>query len=160
AVTGSDQLQQEVRKAHKYAAVGCWSVAADVFSTLANATPESAELWHSVGLCRAWDGDEKSGAEALHRSARHYADTGMAVECETLAQLLDEKTTTNVVEQCLYEANVQSVSRLLTLLDSVPDLKRLKVPRQDDDSEAAVASYLVLNAVPKESDANELMIDN
>jgi len=160
SITGSDQVQQEVRKGQKYAAVGCWSIAADVFTTLANATPESAELWHSVGLCRAWDGDEKNAAEALHRAARQYGDLGLAVECETLAQLLDEKTTTNVIDQCVYQGHVQSVSRLLTVLDGLPRTARIKVPQLENDEEAAVASYLVLNVDSNETDFNQLTIDN
>lgn len=159
SLNGSDKIQQEVRKAQKYAAVGCWSIAADVFTTLANATPECAELWHSAGLCRAWDGDEKSAAEALHRAARHYGDPGIAVECETLAQLLDEKTTTNVIERCVFQANVTSVSRLLTVLDSLPQTTRIKVPEQDSEEEPPVAAYFLLNAESDQTDHSRLTID-
>ena len=156
-ITGSDELQKEVRKGQKYAAVGCWSIAADVFTALANATPERPELWHSAGLCRAWDGDEKNSAEALHRAARQYTDLGIAVECETLAQLLDEKTTSDVVDQCVYQAKIHSVARLLTALDAHPQIPRLKMP--PDSGEVEVASYLVLDTDGNAADYTEQALE-
>ena len=154
-VTGSDELQKEVRKGQKYAAIGCWSTAGDVFATLADATPDRAELWHSVGLCRAWDGDEKNAAEALHRAARHYADQGIAIECETLAQILDAKTTSDVIDQCHYTATIHSVSRLLTVLDAVPQLQRVK-NAPESDIVTPVAIYLALNTEQKQTDGRDL----
>ena len=151
-ITGSDELQKEVRKGQKYAAVGCWSIAADVFTALANATPDRAELWHSAGLCRAWDGDEKNAAEALHRAARHYADMGIAVECETLAQILDENNTNDVIEQCAFRGRVNSVSRLLTALDGQPRIRRLKVPAESETENPPVAAYLILDADRSEAE--------
>ncbi len=160
AITGSDELQKEIRKGQKYAAVGCWSIAADVFAALANADPEHAELWHVTGLCRAWDGDEKNAAESLHRAARHYRDVGVAVECETLAQILDDKTTNDVVEQCAYHAQLHSVSRLLSILDAQPRLQRLKTPTESEFDHPPVAMYLVLNTDHKVTDFSQLTIDN
>lgn len=145
-ISGSDELQKEVRKAQKYAAVGCWSTAADVFTTLADASPEQAELWHSAGLCRAWDGDEKNAAESLHRAARHYKDLSTAVECETIAQILDEMNTSDVIEQHTYLATVQSASRLLTTLDAHPRFQRLKNPLNPRAEIQPVAEYFVLDA--------------
>jgi tetratricopeptide (TPR) repeat protein len=159
-ITGSDDLQKEVRKGQKYAAIGCWSVAADVFLSLANAAPERAELWHAIGLCRAWDGDEKSAAEALHRAARYYNDPGIAVECETMAQIFDEKTTTNVVDHCVYRANVHSVSRLLTVLDQQPRIVRLKVPADVGDETTIAASYMVLNTEAQIDETSQLSLGN
>jgi hypothetical protein len=159
-LTGSDEFQKEVRKAQKYAAVGCWSIAADVFSTLANAQPDRAELWHSTGLCRVWDGDEKSGAESLHRAARHYADLGIAVECETLAQILDEKTTLDVIEECVYTAQIDSVSRLLSALDGKPRIQRLNVPAAGENEVQPVAAYVILNQEFVETDSAQLTVEN
>lgn len=158
-ITGTDEFQKEVRKGQKYAAVGCWSVAAEVFTTLANASPELAELWHSAGLCRAWDGDEKGAAEALHRAARYYADQGTAIECETLAQLLDEKTTNDVVEDCVYRANIGSVSRLLTALDGHQRCQRLPIERQPDAENPPVAQYLILDKGRDQIDVANLTLD-
>ena len=154
----SDEIQKELRKAQKYAAVGCWSIAADVFSSLANADPERAEFWHAAGLCRAWDGDEKNAAEALHRAARWYADLGIAVECETLAQLLDEKTTTNVIEECVYSGKVISVSRLLTILDETPRVRRIKVPVNAEVENSPVAAYVVIDSDVLDTDIAQVDI--
>lgn len=159
-ITGSDELLKEVRKAQKYAAVGCWSTAADVFSTLANSSPDQAELWHAAGLCRAWDGDEAVAADSLHRAARLYADEGIAVECETLAQLLDQKTTQDVVEEQLYTAEISSVSRLLTLLDNNPRIPRLPAPPSQEAQDDSVASYVVLDRPLEPGNAADWKIED
>ena len=160
SITGSDELQKEVRKAQKYAAVGCWSIAADLFSTLAKADPDRAELWHSAGLCRIWDGDEKSGAESLHLAARLYSDAGIAVECEALAQILDEKTTSDVIEECVYTAKIESVSRLLSILDNQPRIARLKVPAARENENPPVAAYVILNSDSVEAELSNLTPEN
>ena len=159
AITGTDEVQKEVRKGQKYAAVGCWSIAADVFSALAKAEPERAEIWHSVGLCRVWDGDEKAGAESLHRAARYYPDLGIAVECETLAQLLDEKITDDVVEEFVYTAEVSSVSRLLTILADKPRIHRIDVPADPESVNPPVAAYVVIDTELEEVDFTQISLE-
>ena len=158
-ITGLDaDAQKEVRKAQKYAAVGCWSTAADVFTTLANDATERAEFWHSAGLCRVWDGDEKVAAEALHRAARQYQELAVAVECETLAQLLDELTTQDVVQECVYQGQVGSVSRLLTVLDGQKQVQRIPLPA-DGEENTAVAAYVVLDTDTIPTDFSNLDLD-
>lgn len=158
-ISGEGDFEKEVRKAQKYAAIGCWSTAADVFTTLANASPERAELWHAVGLCRMWDGDEKAAAEALHKAGRAYADLGKAVECETIAQILDEKNTADTVERGFYQAKVPSVSRLLTLLDSEPRFYRLKTPQDAEAEMPPVATYNVINSEWNVPDFSQITSD-
>jgi len=158
-INGTEEQQKEVRKAQKYAAIGCWSIAADVFTTLANALGEQPQPWHAVGLCRAWDGDEKAAAEALHRAARHYDDFGLAVECETIAQLLDQKTTNDVAEECAYRANTSSVSRLLTALDAQPRLFRMKVRNEADAENQPVAAYVIMDR-DKSGDGSQVTIES
>jgi len=144
AVNGQGEEQQkEIRKAQKYAAVGCWNTAADLFQALARAITDSAELWHSVGLCRAWDGEDAQAAEALHRAAQLYADFPAAVECETLAQLFDRNHTTDVIDICTYEAKVESIGRLLTVLDEQNQF--LRFPVSDRDENAPVGAYQILD---------------
>ena len=156
-ITGLDDVQNNVRKGQKYAAVGCWSIAADVFSALANAAPDRAEFWHATGLCRAWDGDEKNAAEALHRAARYYADIGVAVECETLAQILDEKTTNDVIEECVYSGRISSVSRLLTALDGHSKIERLKIATDGGSEVQPVAAYVVLDREWIDTDFSQIV---
>ncbi|MBS0203252.1 MAG: hypothetical protein JSS49_10165 [Planctomycetes bacterium] len=146
AVAGDEDQQKEIRKAQKYAAVGCWNTAADLFVALTKTLGETAELWHSIGLCRAWDGDETQAAEALHRAAQLYGDFPAAVECETLAQLFDRFNTTDVIDICTYEASVDSIGRLLTLLDGQERFLRFPIPKNaDEGSNAPVAAYQILD---------------
>eukprot|EP00456_Euglypha_rotunda_P059487 TRINITY_DN496_c0_g1_i1.p1 TRINITY_DN496_c0_g1~~TRINITY_DN496_c0_g1_i1.p1 ORF type:complete len:716 (+),score=215.71 TRINITY_DN496_c0_g1_i1:4918-7065(+) len=163
AIGGTNEEQQkEIKKAQKYAAVGCWSTAADLFLGLTRALPESAELWHSVGLCRAWDGDEVSGAEALHRAAQLYGDFPTAVECETLAQLFDRFNSTDVVEICTYEAKIESIGRLLTVLDEQPRFLRFPVPKNSEtEANAPVAAYQILDRAKwTGTDYSQLTLDS
>jgi len=120
----TEDLQKEIRKAQKYSSIGCWSTAADLFQTLTQSIPDSAELWHSVGLCRAWDGDEVQAAQALHRAAQLYTDRGVAVECETLAQQIEQPTAADPIEIGSEAGKVSSVAQLLTLLDQCPSIDR------------------------------------
>ncbi len=160
SISAVDDLQKEIRKGQKYAAVGCWSIAADVFAALAKDSPEKAEYWHATGLCRAWDGDETVAAESLHRAAHYYSDLGVAVECETLAQILDAKTTTDVVEECVYRGQVSSVSRLLTMLDGQPRIERIKVPEEGEPANRPVAAYSILDVDINQTDVAQFSLDN
>jgi hypothetical protein len=143
---GTEEQQKEIKKAQKYAAVGCWSTAAELFTAQTRAITDSAELWHSVGLCRAWDGDEVQAADALHRAAQLYGDLPTAVECETLAQLFDRHHTTDVIDICTYEAKVESIGRLLTVLDENPRLLRFPIHKNSsDEPNPPVAGYQILD---------------
>lgn len=162
AISGTEEQQKEIKKAQKYAAVGCWSTAADLFLALTKTLPESAELWHSVGLCRAWDGEEVTAAEALHRAAQLYGDFPTAVECETLAQLFDRYNSTDIIDICTYEAKVESIGRLLTLLDEQPRFLRFPVPKSSEsEPNAPVAAYQILDR-PKwtGTDFSQLTLDS
>lgn len=162
SVHGTDEQQKEVKKAQKYAAVGCWNTAADLFQALTRTITDSPELWHSVGLCRAWDGDEVAAADALHRASQLYSDVGTAVECETLAQLLDLFTTKNVIEICTHKATIESVGRLLTVLDQTPQLLRFgNLPNAPEEADGPVARYQVLDRPSQASeDCSNLTLDS
>ena len=147
SITISDEINQEAKKALKYASVGCWSVAADLFEKLATANADQATLWHSVGLCRAWDGDETAAATALHRAAALYGeDAATAVDCETIAQLLDWNTAPERRARMLLNGGISSVSRLLTALDTGDRLFRLELPPQSPDGQPLPSAiYQVLD---------------
>ncbi|TXT32960.1 MAG: SEC-C motif domain protein, partial [Planctomycetota bacterium] len=155
-----------VRKSAKLAFLGCNEAAAGLFAKLAE-TAESelaslsgddatkkrvavASLWWNSGLCRAWDGDEKTSAEALHRSAKHSDDFEAAVEAETLAQTLgrrgDREHSHRVVQSTF---KVKTVSKLLTVLDETPLFVRVPQPEgQAPDPRQPVATYRVLDKTP------------
>lgn len=145
-IPGDDAVQTEVKKALKYATVGCWSVSADVFDKLANAHPQVAAIHHAAGLCHAWDGDEPGAAKALHKAASLYEDAAAAVECETIAQLFDWNTTDKRRERRALVGTISSVSRLLTKLDAEPRLFRMELPPQGPNGEELpTAIYQVLD---------------
>lgn len=146
AITATEDLAVEVKKALKYSTVGCWNTAADLFAQQAEKHPQLAELQHCVGLCRAWEGDETAAAAALHRAAQLYADVGMAVECEVVAQLLDWNSTEKRRKEFLQSGKVSSVSRLLTALDADAFLARVELPPPDPNGEPLpTAVYQVLD---------------
>jgi tetratricopeptide (TPR) repeat protein len=143
----SESNRAQVQKAHRLSLVGCWQEAAELLDEVARTNPESAPLWHTIGLFRAWDGDESAAATALHRAARLYVDFETAVECETVAQLLDQFAPDHTRKMRFRRFHLQSVSRLLTQLDAAPQCAR--VDQLGGDPEGAVgdstARYLVLD---------------
>lgn len=146
SVTGGEDVALEVKKAQKYAAVGCWSTAAEIFEKLATAQADNPALWHAVGLCRAWDGDEPAAATALHRAAQRYSDPALAVDCETIAQVFDWNIGDARRQRLTRWGTVPSVSRLLTALDAAPRLFRLALPASGPNGEPLPAAiYQVLD---------------
>ena len=165
-VAGDEALEKEVRKGAKLAFLGCNEAAGGIFAKQAEAAESElaalsgddatkkrvavASLWWNSGLCRAWDGNEKDAAEALHRSAKHSDDFEAAVECETLAQTLGrrgDKDSSHRVVQRTYK--VKMVSKLLTLLDATPLFVRMPVPEgKERDPRTPAATYRVLDKLP------------
>ncbi len=165
-VAGDEAFEKEVRKSAKLAFLGCNEAAGGLFAKLAETAETElaalsgddaakkrvavASLWWNSGLCRAWDGDEKAAAEALHRSAKHSDEFEAAVEAETLAQTLGrrgDREHAHRVVQSTYK--VKMVSKLLTLLDATPLFVRLPPPEgQAPDPRQPVATYRVLDKNP------------
>jgi len=150
---------QSARRAFRLHEIGCYGPAARLYARLLDAHPELAGLWQNVGLCRAWDGDEPGAIEALRRAAQCHDDREAAVECETLAQLLELNHAQNVVELKQYEFKVESISRLLSIL---PEHDRLHLPVQDHESEAEyVARIEILDSpVSEDGDIDSWTIDD
>ena len=156
-------FEKDIRKAAKLAFLGCNEAAGGLFTKLAEVAEAelaslsgddaikkrvvTASLWWNAGLCRAWDGDEKTSAEALHRSAKYSDDFDAAVEAETLAQTLGRRGNrehTHRVVQTTFKVKV--VSKLLTVLDSTPLFVRVPQPEgQAPDPRQPVATYRVLD---------------
>lgn len=161
-VSGSDEQLQEVKKAHKYAAVGCWNTSAECFEKLAGELPNSAEVRHAAGLCRAWDGDEAQAAKHLHQAARMYGDRALAVECEAVAQLLEWAHASERKNRLRETGDVSSVGRLLTALDAVPTLMRLELPPQSPEGVPLPAAVYQVLDTPRDKfpPADQLTVDN
>ncbi|GAB4136055.1 MAG: protein disulfide-isomerase [Planctomycetaceae bacterium] len=145
-VAGSEELQTEATKARKLSDRGCWRPAAKIFTKLAEQESSNAALWWNAGLCHAWDGNEVSAAQALHRAAELMDDEATAIEYETLAQLLDYNTTEDVTRFSNKNYSVTSVSQLLTKLDESKFFIRMEIPdRLEGEQNAPVAIYHVVD---------------
>lgn len=161
--SGPEESKSDAAKAVRLSTVGCWGPAARIFSRLAEQEPQSAGLWQNAGLCRAWDGDEIRAARALHEAARLHDDFETAVECETIAQLLDLHTAEDRIERVSARYDVKSVARLLSQLDEQERIARASLPPQGEEGVAppagmvhildrplpAAGQTLTLEAVPR-----------
>ncbi len=140
-----EESQKDLRNAVRLSMFGCWEIAAKLFHKLTEVNPDDWGLWKNIGLCRAWDTDHSAAADALHRAAELAPDYEQAVECETLAQLLELP---EIEEQCEVIAaryKLKSTSHALSLLDEVDRLERLHdLQEQDKDGPQVVARYLAL----------------
>jgi tetratricopeptide (TPR) repeat protein len=143
---GPDSHKDQARKAQQLSIVGCWQEGAELLEGVAAVDNESAELWHLVGLFRVWDGMDDPAAEALHKAADRYQDFEQAVECETLAQLLEQFAPDRTRKMRVRQYRVESVSRLLTQLDALPQCVRVD-RRLDEEATAGdpAARYLILD---------------
>lgn len=141
---------RELRKANALAQLGCWGPAARVFARVAEEDPQNAALWQNVGLCRAWDGDDRGAAKALHQAARLLDDDfERAVELETLGQLLDLLSSEDRVRVLSTEYRVQSVSRLLGELEKHAQVVRMRVP-EDEESAMPAGVFRIIDQAKQE----------
>jgi len=155
----AEGLPEALSRAQQLSSIGCWHEAAEHLTSAAGGANPSAELSHTIGLYRGWDGAEEAAASALHQASAAYADFETAVECETLAQLLDRSLAGGRRTYLAHQFEVHSVGRLLTQLDAAPRLLRL--PISEDDAAATggaiTARYMVLDREqPAESTALSL----
>lgn len=158
--TAAVEDQPDFDRAMRLSSLGCWHPAAILLKRIADKHPDAAELWHNLGLCHAWDGNEPVAAEAFHKAAELYADHEAAVECETLAQLLDLELTEDVNEIAIRSFKAQSVSRLLTQLDGEEQFERLTIEVSLDD-DGPVAQYRLLERpFPRDRKPEELTPDD
>ncbi len=122
--TGADATQEAVQKAHRLSAVGCWEEAAEALEPVVQQQADSSDAWQTLGLFRAWDGNP-AASEALHKAAQLSTNFETAVECETLAQLLEPLADDDHIPVRAVSYPVESVSRLLTKLDDQKKLVRM-----------------------------------
>lgn len=154
AYTGPESHQEQVRKAQQLSIVGCWQEAAEQLGAVAAVDNQSAELWHLIGLFQGWEGLDESAAESLHKAADRYQDFEQAVECETLAQLLEQFAPDRTRKMRVRRFRIDSVSRLLTQLDAEPQFVRVD-QRPDEEPTAGdpAARYLILDRSGKDISA-------
>jgi hypothetical protein len=140
-------LQSALNRAQQLASIGCWQEAADHLATTAGDAEQPPELWHTIGLYRAWDGAEADAATMLHRAAAAYPGFETAVECETLAQLLERRAPEQRKQFRTHQFEIHSVARLLTQLDASTRLSRASLTPDEIEStaNALTARYVVLD---------------
>ncbi len=146
----AEELPRLVHRAESLVALGCFEPAAETYRRLAERDPESAGLWQNAGFCAAWDGNEAAAAEALHRAAKLHHDAETAVECETLAQLLDLNQPDALLPLRSIQYRVRSAARLLTLLDEHERFVRLPMRKQSDEDKSV--TFTVLDRPPLAED--------
>lgn len=144
---GDEARAEEAQKGHRLAALGCVSAAAHRFEKLTEDDPDNPVLWQNLGFCQAWDGESTDAAGSLHRAAELFQDVGAAVECETIAQLLEFRDTQALQHVRSLEFKVESVSRLLSALDGAERFKRFDVPPQmlEEGEEKPAGAFNILD---------------
>ena len=152
-----EEVQTVFKKAQRLYVHGCFAEAADLLDSITEKDAQAPELWHTIGLMRAWDGDETRAAEALHQAAKLYDDFDRAVDLETIAQLLDRRQKENAVVSRMKTYETESLSKLLTRLDNEDRLSR--VPMVDDRAGIAAAYDILDRVLPTESELENLTIE-
>jgi hypothetical protein len=143
---GDPENEKQAQQAARLSGLGCWNLAAKLFADVAGREADNANLWQNAGFCHAWDGDEAAAAKALHRAAQLHEVSEAALECETIAQLLDLNTLDQSGRIYRKELRVNALSKLLTLLDNTKRLARIEIPPSEDAQQPAPAAlYEVLD---------------
>jgi tetratricopeptide (TPR) repeat protein len=141
-----DEQLKESQKGARLSNSGCFALSARIFAKLTESNPNDAALWQNVGLCHAWGGHEVEAAKAFHKAAELHADYETAVECETLAQLLDLGISEDVLNVKSLQYGVESVGKLLTILDAHDRLVRVQLSQDEEDENtiqpAAIYNFL------------------
>ncbi len=139
----AEEQAKWLKRAERSVVIGCYETAANLYERLAEDDADNPVLWANAGLCWAWDGDEEEASEALHRAARLESDFETALEYETLAQLLDQNAPDAQADVVAVGYRVQSVSKLLSMIDDHPQLERLPdSPDEDGEKQPPVVNIL------------------
>jgi tetratricopeptide (TPR) repeat protein len=161
--SGQPEIDRLASQAMERANCGCWCDAAMLFTQAAEQQGDSAVLWQNAGLCRAWDADNLGASEALHEAAGLEADFEAAVECETIAQILDLDLSEDRVNLVAVRIPVKSLSRLITALDRHDRFARMPISRDKDPDNPTVpdALFKVLDRpVPTDQKPEDWTIDS
>src|SRR5690606_26233978 len=145
--------EKQARLAARLAAVGCFDEAADALEQIAQARPDDPRLWHNVGLYRAWDGNSSAAVEAFRKAAGLFDDHALAVECELLAQCLEQGDPRRGTPLRLRRFDIHSVSQLLSRLDEAERFARTDRDQPQRDSSAPAARYVFLSRALRPDEA-------
>jgi tetratricopeptide (TPR) repeat protein len=156
----SEDTAKDIRTATRLSALGCWEIAAKLFDKLNEKIPDSWALWKNIGLCRAWDANNSGAAAALRKASELAPTYEVAVECETIAQLLELSDVEGQMPVKAARYKLASTSQSLSKLDACDRTVRLPVTKdQADANPKVVGRYLVLD-FPAPPDDEEVRDDN
>jgi len=143
-------LKPQFDKAFDLAARGCYSDAAKAFGAIARQNPQQPGLWWNIALCHAWAGEDPLAVEAFKAAAGNESDFESSIDCLVLSRNLRTPAESARISNLSALYNVESVSKLLTILDQKPEFARLEVPEQDaeDDGPRPAAAYRILDRNP------------
>ncbi len=156
----SEAAAATVKKSHRLYIHACFSEAADLLDQVAAQEPDSAELYHTIGLMRAWDGDETRAAIALHRAAELYQDEEKAVDVETIAQLLERRQSDDKIPALVRSYDVESLSRLLTRLDNEDRLCRVTLMEQALENGVSAAYDILDRPIPPQAELEQITLES
>ncbi len=149
-VEGDDA--QTVKLAARFASVGCWAEAADQLETLLPSHGDDPDLCYTLGLYRAWDGDNPRAVEAFRKASNRYEDFDTAVDCEVLAQLLERSDPTRGYRMRLKRFDVESVGQVLSKLDQDDRVARLEDTPEGQDGGGPAGRYVLLDRPLKDDE--------
>ncbi|MSR60070.1 MAG: SEC-C domain-containing protein [Planctomycetaceae bacterium] len=132
---GNETLQADYDRAAGLAATGCFSDAAKEFGKIARQHPDQPGLWWNIALCHAWAAEDPLACQAFKAAAANDPDPESAANALLLGRLLQAPVEGQRVERVGQEYCIQSVGKLLTLLDQQPFLVRGKLPADDEDDD-------------------------
>lgn len=145
-VDSTEETEKDLKTALRLTMLGCWEIAAKLYTRAADQLGDNWAIWKNIALCRVWDTNHEGAAEAFHKAAELAPNFDDGVECETLAQLLELPDVEEQVEIISTRFQLNSTSKVLTTLDEAPRLHRL-VDQQPEPNQnpKVVARYLVLD---------------
>jgi tetratricopeptide (TPR) repeat protein len=138
---GEENLRETYVRAAELASFGCFSDAAKTFGQIARQIPNQSWVWWNIALCHAWAAEDPLAVEAFKAAAANESDPEAAAICLLLSRLLHPPSDANRAERLTQEYRVQSVGKLLTLLDQQPRLVRGPLSPEDLDDEAHPAAW-------------------
>lgn len=135
----------EFEEALTLAARGSWRGAERGFATLAG-KDDSPEIWHNLAVLRGWLADQDGQLKALRKLATLEIPLEEAVECEALAQTLDQRSSADEVDLVRAVFDVSDLDRLLEALAASPRaLAAPAPPRVEGDEPPPRAMFAVLD---------------
>ena len=142
-----DDGEKAAQLAARLAMVGCFDEAADALSELAQARSDDPRLWYNVGLFRAWAGDHPGAIESFRKAAGRFDSLSESVECEVLAQLLEQSDPDRGTPMRLRRFDLESVAQLLSTLDEADGFVRVDRDPEPSppDASGPVARYVLLS---------------